>query len=186
MKNRGFTLIELLVVIAIIGILSSIVLITLNKARAKARDSQRLVAFREFGKGLELFYDEYGVYVCGGGGGLSDSSISCPDPSNPMVQGFLNGDPVGASCPGTPKLGLAWAGILSTSCPNDPVNSGSNPRMRYGYKTDATRQIYLLSVYLERDPNRMANDGGLCDDVYEVGPGIGILTPPDLGPPGCL
>ena len=45
---RGFTLIELLVVITIIGVLASIVLVSLNSNRAKSRDAARVAQLRQF------------------------------------------------------------------------------------------------------------------------------------------
>ncbi|PIQ91523.1 MAG: hypothetical protein COV70_03240, partial [Parcubacteria group bacterium CG11_big_fil_rev_8_21_14_0_20_39_22] len=60
--NKGFTLIELLVVIAIIGMLSSVVLASLNSARAKARDARRVADLTQISKALELYYDKYGGY----------------------------------------------------------------------------------------------------------------------------
>lgn len=62
MKNKGFTLIELLVVIAIIGVLSSVVLASLNTARMKARDARRLAEIQQLQLALDLYYDEHEYY----------------------------------------------------------------------------------------------------------------------------
>src|SRR3989344_1617185 len=56
-SERGFTLIELLVVIAIIGILSSVVLASLNSARRKGRDARRISDVKQLQLAMELFYD---------------------------------------------------------------------------------------------------------------------------------
>ncbi len=60
--GTGFTLIELLVVIAIIGLLASVVLISLNGARKKARDTKRKADLAQIQKALELYYNTYGGY----------------------------------------------------------------------------------------------------------------------------
>lgn len=61
-NQKGFTLIELLVVVAIIGLLSSVVLISLNSARSKARDAKRISDVNQIGKALEGYYNDNASY----------------------------------------------------------------------------------------------------------------------------
>lgn len=78
--HKGFTLIELLVVIAIIGVLSSVVLASLNTARDKANDTARISSMRALATGLDLYFLANNAYptVSGGscGGWLASGSTS--------------------------------------------------------------------------------------------------------------
>lgn len=60
--RRGFTLIELLVVIAIIGLLSTLAVVSLNTARAKARDAKRVADVKSIQLALDLYSNEAGGY----------------------------------------------------------------------------------------------------------------------------
>jgi prepilin-type N-terminal cleavage/methylation domain-containing protein len=61
-SEKGFTLIELLVVIAIIGILSSVVLASLNTARLKSRDTRRIADIKQLQLALALYFDSNSQY----------------------------------------------------------------------------------------------------------------------------
>ncbi len=54
-------------VVSIIGLLASVVLISMNNARIKARDARRKGDVVQFQKALELYYDANGQYPASGG-----------------------------------------------------------------------------------------------------------------------
>ncbi len=56
--QKGFTLIELLVVIAIIGLLSAVVLASLNSTRAKGADAAMRSDLRSVQSQAEIIYDD--------------------------------------------------------------------------------------------------------------------------------
>ncbi len=99
-KQRGFTLIELLVVIAIIGILSSIVLASLNGARKKGRDARRISDLKQIQLALEMSYDANGSEYPDALSSLSPTYISVvpADPQTGSAYSYDNLTSAAAAC----------------------------------------------------------------------------------------
>lgn len=74
-KNEGFTLIELLVVIAIIGLLSSVVMVSLDQARKRARDTKRVAEIEQLIQAVEMYHISNAAYP---GEGDTDGAIISP------------------------------------------------------------------------------------------------------------
>ena len=72
--TAGFTLIELLVVIAIIGVLTSIVMVSLSGAKQKSRDARRVADIKTLQLALGLYYND---------------NVSFPTNLNALVPGYL-------------------------------------------------------------------------------------------------
>jgi type II secretion system protein G len=140
-KKSGFTLIELLVVISIISLLSSVVLSSLNSARARARDAKRAVSVRQLKLALEYYYDANGYYPAVGSDdtgyaitGLASylSPYLSTIPTDPgsgswqYVRGpvanqsyglYIYREATGAYCGSGVNFNIGWWSIGSNMCP---------------------------------------------------------------------
>jgi len=81
-SGAGFTLIEILVVVAIIGILASVILVSVTSARARARDIKRVSDIRQLRTALELYFGNNGEYPT----------------SDEFDQDCTEGNPAGTKC----------------------------------------------------------------------------------------
>ena len=79
-KSKGFTLIELLVVIAIIGILSSVVLASLNSARTKSREAAAKSEISSMRAEAELYFSNKGTYQVSAADSVCTTQPSAPNP----------------------------------------------------------------------------------------------------------
>ena len=131
----GFTLIELLVVIAIIGVLASVVLASLNTARAKARDSQQLSDLTELRKALELYaLDHDGHYPNSGAHWHGNCTITASWG-------------VGSE-PNTGSTG--WIpGLAPDYIPTLPTNPNASTNHCYLYHSDGVDYKVLANVTME-------------------------------------
>jgi prepilin-type N-terminal cleavage/methylation domain-containing protein len=152
--SKGFTLIELLVVIAIIGILSSVVLASMNSARKKSRDSRRQQDLKGLATALELSFDQAGAYPLA----TTAGGTRIIPATGPVTGSVLNA--------------LVTGSFLS-QLQDDPLPTASN----YYYMSDASGTSYCLAAKMEGTPPTPADTcAGTALDItsgtvnYWVGP----------------
>lgn len=75
-KQKGFTLVELLIVIAIIGLLASVVMVSLDNAKQRSRDATRVQDIRGVISALELYFNKNNGYPQQASAGAVPSALS--------------------------------------------------------------------------------------------------------------
>ena len=127
--KKGFTLIELLVVIAIIALLSTLAVVSLNNARAKARDATRVSDIKQMQTALELYFADQQGYP----GAAATPGSANADCLGNSTAGFVSA----ASC-GTTKY------MEKVPANQTPVASGWT---NYTYATAGTLTNNFASSY---------------------------------------
>ncbi len=168
-KNSGFTLIELLVVIAIIGLLASIILVSLSGARQRARIAKRLADMKQIQTALELYYNDNNAYPvqvnwtsqCGAWGGVAANSV-IPG----LVPTYI------ASMPADPAMIAASGG--SQNCylyRSDGTNyKFMDYELRDMNQADLNRYPSFIDPYYNNGgPSPCANNTTLAMSVYSTG-----------------
>ncbi|WKZ24765.1 MAG: FISUMP domain-containing protein [Patescibacteria group bacterium] len=148
-NKKAFTLIELLVVIAIIGVLSTLVIVSLGDSRASARDAKRLNDLRAMANALELYYADNNEYP---------SSIT---PGQPLEQGgvFYMGKVPNNPTPHTD------GGCPNTDYTYTQVNSGQSYNISTCLGTQASNSPSVGFTTVTYSPSGLFQCGQTINDL---------------------
>jgi type II secretion system protein G len=158
--TKGFTLIELLVVIAIIGILASIVMVSLSGAKSKSRDARRQADIKSIQLALSLYYTDNGMYpvnIYGTGASAPTSGLA------PTYLPVVPTDPNNTAACGDSSSGGCYKYIAYT-----PGTTGGSLSCNNLSRPPVS---YHLGATLEN-----ADDGGLTRDVDADSGGTYVYT----------
>ena len=167
--KKGFTLIELLVVVAIIGLLSSIVLVFLNSARAKGGDAAVKTNLHTVANEAIIFYSDngnsYGV----------DFASSCPTVFGATDDMFSSRKAIYDAITEAVKRGNG------SFC----YSSASDWAVAVGLKTNANTSWCTdgqgAATQINAVPSLAINGSGACAE-----PPAGPRTCPDGSRPPCI
>jgi prepilin-type N-terminal cleavage/methylation domain-containing protein len=152
---RGFTLIELLVVIAIIGILSAVVLASLNQARNKGNDAAIQSNLSAAQVQAELYYSSNNnSYGSLGTGTCPTTAGSGNVFTDQYIVRAINGADTANGSP-TPANGAAGAG---------------------GTKCNSVAQAYAIYAYMTAQNGYWCVDSGGNSKFEATYPGNGVAT----------
>lgn len=140
--RQGFTLIELLVVIAVIGILSSIVMASLNSARTKARDAKRQADIRQLQTAIQLYYDDYGTFPSDNGSCNTGQGAWCC-----LGHGDMGTCWYGGSYHGSTVLDNSLAPKYIPTLSDDPRNNIGKMGDAYMYLNNSTGGIASATLH---------------------------------------
>jgi len=160
LKNKGFTLVELLIVIAIIGLLASIVLVSLQGARERAHIARVKVELDQLRTSIGMLEADTGLHP--------RKLTLTPCVQDPET--YLNSCRAGLQCTdgGFPE----WNGPYMDSVPKDPW--GTNYYFDADYKCTDQKGCEgipsgtWLRAILSFGPNKSENYGPGSDDIVLI------------------
>lgn len=143
-KIKGFTLIELLIVVAIIGVLSAIVLVSINSSRESAYYSRASLEMTELAKALSLYLSDHGSYPADVNRGLPnglEAYLSAGDwPNGPWPGSIYDWD--NWDNPDTP--GQKIYQISLRFCPiGGPLSACNFPKAPWAQNFDVDSALYF-------------------------------------------